>query len=232
MTNSLRLRPQAALVLLLVSSSCHGPEADYLTFFSPQKTYQIDLSGDLTTPARAFLRHRTFLEVKRNGAILVPKQLLGSADMLDSGFNEKYPKSHWIDENALRLYGGHEGANAVDTLTVVNKTTTRVEFLSVVAIDRLFLLDIEPAAKHVINMSSQLSGSNVFLAIDGSGGKHPIQRVAWNFPPPPAGLGSNNLKPLQFTLILEPNGPSVTVEYPDGSRPAASGVIRERADGK
>ncbi len=221
------IRSQVALLLLLVSSSCHGPEADYLTFISPQKTYQIDLSGDLTTPTRALLRHRTFLEVKRNGTILVPKRLLGSADMLDSGFSERYPKSGWIDENALRLYGGHEGANELDTLTVINKTSTPVEFLSVVAVDRLFLLDIEPAGQRVVNMSSQLDGSNVFLAIDASAGKGAIQRIAWNFPPPPLGTARANRKPLHFTLILEPNGPSVTVEYPDGSRPAPSGVIRE-----
>jgi hypothetical protein len=117
-----------------------------LTAESPKHSYIVEVSGQFSRPTAFFVNHIITFNARRNG-IAIANGRLYEGDNMDGGFGDTYPRHDWPDEHVLRfLAARREYASVTDRVTLVNRSSRRLEFATVSYTDLVLILDVEPGA--------------------------------------------------------------------------------------
>jgi hypothetical protein len=128
----------------------------FLTDFSPDKTYAIELVGNPDIPNDSCSQHETNLNLFKNGEFLVKNANLETYDNFDSGFTAMYPEREWLSNSVLRFGKDVKSEERrFDLLSISNKTDKNVKYLRIKADDLLLLFEVPANSKIKISVPHQ-----------------------------------------------------------------------------
>jgi hypothetical protein len=112
------IAPGIALFLLIVAisaTSVLSQKGAFLSTKSSNGTYQVLLTGSLDRPKVLLLDHSVELKAIKSGQPLLDSLEVHTGDWLDPSFNELFPQSRWVTDNALQFYHPMHHSNSDDT---------------------------------------------------------------------------------------------------------------------
>jgi hypothetical protein len=153
------------LTITLLLGSCF--EKLYsLTTVSPKKTYRIRLEETKTevSPQNP-LPYQVFLEIEKNGQVVVKNAILHSGDEWDVRFGNIAPVAEWTSEKTLRF--GREKSDVIqqyDWVEVYNNSSKPLAYVFISWTvsnpnpnERFLLFDVQPNEKIRLRVTSQAS---------------------------------------------------------------------------
>jgi hypothetical protein len=151
----------------MLSVNCRGPERDSTTFTSPTRKYQVEASGDFSSPTRLFVKHRAVVKIAKDGIPYVQPFELYSADMADTGFRDQFNDHAWLHDNVLRLIHAERVEGAHDDVIIRNETVQDIQYAVVNAGDLLVAIDMKAGSVTRLEVEGQRKVSTLFLEFTG-----------------------------------------------------------------
>src|SRR6185295_16057967 len=93
----------ASISACLSSQGCERAGGVAMLLASPRDTYAVHVTGHLSAPSFPLIEHPVRVTAERGAVFLVQGYEVDFADWFDAGFNGKYGRPEWPQENILRF---------------------------------------------------------------------------------------------------------------------------------
>ncbi len=120
----------------------------FFTTVSPNKDYEVSLSGKKYRPSLPFTVNEVRFDVLRSGKLTLTNKHLHSGGWFDPSFDDFYPKHQWISESILQFYKGDLlSEEKRDTLIIENTTSEMISYLRVNSTDLFLVFNLQPKSR-------------------------------------------------------------------------------------
>jgi hypothetical protein len=128
----------------ICSCGCERTGGPVMKLESPQKTYVVSLSGQLSAPKVPFAEHRVRLNAQRGSMQIVEGHEIDYAHWFDRGFKGRYGAPEWPKENVLRFVSIQPSPykGRPDVVRVENQSSRPVSLLKVHCLDMFLLFEL------------------------------------------------------------------------------------------
>lgn len=203
-----RLSLVCVIVCAAVLSGCEAPGNPRLAaFISPGGTYEVRLSGRVTTAW--IFQHMVRAEVYKNGALHLPARLIYTAGAFDTAFEDRFGEPEWLTPNALRFPPeGGAGGQQPEILKVRNFSSQPFRSIRIETGNEMFLIFDLPALADVtfpMAPAPEPDDPNWFDVLVDSGAGAPLIRGHGTFNPRPG-----RRPPLTFEVNVSAHGVEVS----------------------
>jgi hypothetical protein len=153
---ALTLGGALAVVLALAASACKVAGPPHVsTLVSPDRTYEVRVSGHLTK-AR-FFETWVRAEIYKRGVLHVPARVVYISDFPEPSFQDRFGPPEWLFPNVLKLPGSRPVPEAPPDSVIVRNTSTR-SYRSVrieTGQDMCLIIDLDAGRQQVLPMRVQ-----------------------------------------------------------------------------